>query len=470
MSIFDKKNSALIARYEEMLQEGSNLYFDADEIDEIAYQYELEESYDQALAVVEHGLSLHPNNTSLIIRRAKYLLLFDRVEESAALMESIPSNTEESTLVRAEIQAIKGELQQAHQQLMDYLATESVSLEFCFDALEQYIDYDQLNSVALFVEAADKVLADSSELWRELAYIYEEKLAYEEAIIIYNRLLDKNPYSHVDWLGLAKVYILLKAYEKAIEACDFAIAVNGNESSVLSLKGYCQYDMGNFHQAIETFQEFAELVGEKHIAYELIAECYIKLEAMSDAIFYLEKAKVLNPNSSNITYQLANCYYDMGNTPKAEESLVETIRLDNSDAEALAFLGEIKYNNGSYDEAYTYLEQALVYDADNSDILTLMGDIQMRNMEFDKAVISYEKALEINPYDVKRIFKLILAHYNAGDQEQATALIQDLDETTLQLNDLSGISEENRVEMEETKKMLDNLRAILRNALDEEDL
>ena len=37
----EKKGSGLLARYEQMLKEKGNYYFDADEWEEIAYQYEL---------------------------------------------------------------------------------------------------------------------------------------------------------------------------------------------------------------------------------------------------------------------------------------------------------------------------------------------------------------------------------------------------------------------------------------------
>ena len=46
-------NSDLIRRYEDMLRCGERRYFDAEDIEDIAYEYELSEQYRDALGVIE---------------------------------------------------------------------------------------------------------------------------------------------------------------------------------------------------------------------------------------------------------------------------------------------------------------------------------------------------------------------------------------------------------------------------------
>ena len=50
-------NSDLIRRYEDMLRCGERRYFDAEDIEDIAYEYELSEQYRDALGVIEYGLN-----------------------------------------------------------------------------------------------------------------------------------------------------------------------------------------------------------------------------------------------------------------------------------------------------------------------------------------------------------------------------------------------------------------------------
>ena len=65
-------------------------------------------------------------------------------------------------------------------------------------------------------------------------------------------------------------------------------------------------------------------------------------------------------------------------------------------------------------------------------------------------------------------FKLILAHFNSGDQEKAVNMIGQLDETTLQIDNVEDISEENRKELEQTKEIIDKLKKILKEGLNED--
>ena len=63
---------------------------------------------------------------------------------------------------------------------------------------------------------------------------------------------------------------------------------------------------------------------------------------------------------------------------------------------------------------------------------------------------------------------MILAHFNSGDQEKAVNMIRQLDETTLQIDNIEDISEENRKELEQTKEIIDKLKKILKESLNKD--
>lgn len=48
----------------------------------------------------------------------------------------------------------------------------------------------------------------------------------QKAETFYNRLIDKNPYSAPYWFGLARCYFEQQLFDKAIEACDYAIVAD----------------------------------------------------------------------------------------------------------------------------------------------------------------------------------------------------------------------------------------------------
>ena len=83
-----------------------------------------------------------------------------------------------------------------------------------------------------------------------------------------------------------------------------------NEESIISFKGYCYYDSGQYEKAIEQFLEYESITKEKSVAYELIGECYVKLDDNNNALKFFHKALDIEPSNSNICYQLATCYYE----------------------------------------------------------------------------------------------------------------------------------------------------------------
>lgn len=90
---------------------------------------------------------------------------------------------------------------------------------------------------------------------------------------------------------------MLKHYDKAVEACDFALAVKENEESIISFKGYCYYDSGQYEKAIEQFLEYESITKEKSVAYELIGECYVKLDDNNNALKFFHKALDIEPRT-----------------------------------------------------------------------------------------------------------------------------------------------------------------------------
>lgn len=456
----------LLARYEKMLKENGKAYFDADEWEEIAFQYEVAEKFKEALTAVEYGLSMHPGNIPLSVKKARYLLDTDAVDEAEDLIYSLPNNSEEALLIRIEIHFIHHCFREGENLIRRLLAEEEVTCDLCLRIMDLYIDFGYFDEAVDFVDEADRILPNSTDLLSEMALLCEEKQRYDKAVELYNRLIDRNPYSTVDWFNLAKVYALQKKYDKAVDACDFALTTKEDDKNILSFKGYCLYDMGAYREAVAVFLEYAEFAEEKAVAYELISECYVKLNQLEKSVDYLLKALAVTPENSNLYYQLACNYYDMGDYSEAETALLKTIELDPYDAGALSFLGELKMNEGTYDEAYRYLMEAYEIDPHNVEVLIFLGDILAQDNP-GEAVSFYEKALEVNPYDVKLIFRLIMAYYNAGNEEKTVELIKHLDETTLKIDDIDEILEGNKWELRQTREMLEKLKDILRNSLGE---
>ena len=84
----------------------------------------------------------------------------------------------------------------------------------------------------------------------------------------------------------------------------------------------------------------------------------------------------------------------------------------------------------------------------------------------EEAIPYYNQVLNITPYDIKVTFKLILAQYNAGNLEEVASLIKHLDQI-MNENGTAEIPDNNKSDILQARNMLDTLRNILRDNLDE---
>ena len=82
-----------------MSAQNISVFFDADQIEEIAYFYESKDDFTEALKVVNFGLSMYGGNSMLILLKAKYLLFLDYTDEAGLIINKITDESEETMLV-----------------------------------------------------------------------------------------------------------------------------------------------------------------------------------------------------------------------------------------------------------------------------------------------------------------------------------------------------------------------------------
>ena len=391
-------NSDLIRRYEDMLRCGERRYFDAEDIEDIAYEYELSEQYRDALGVIEYGLELHPGNIDLLVRRAGYLLCLDRIDEAERQIDEIHSHTADALLIQTEIALIRSDFVRAMAYIDDLLDSDELSLEICLDVIDLFLDYDCFSEAFSFIdEACRRLPKDKDALMRELAHIYEDQQKNDEAIAIYNKLLDKDPYSHADWFDLARLLALRGKYDEAIEACDFALAIDENNVETMISKCCCLYD-SNTRDALTKALEAD--------AYHVDAMMFVGEIDMSE-----------------------------NKLEAAEKQFRLVLTLDPENAYACKNLAQI-------------MER-----------LALSSDGENRTRYCHEAIEYYTRAVEyMHHTDVEMLLSLALAHFKYGDVEEAMHLADRIESLMNDPEILNNLDDENRSRIESLAHIMDLLR------------
>ena len=401
-------------RYEKMLAAGERVYFEADEIEDIADSYENEMAIRKALQVVVYGLSLYPGDEALLLRKAQYLLSLDRIEEAARTLSTVTDHSIDYYLVKGEVELLRGNDKEALVAFQTVINDDDCQPEDCIEVIDIAFDDNRPDIIDSLLSAMEKRIDDMTPIYRELALSCDERNDTEHAIKWYNKVLDLNPYSTDDWAELAKAYVRLRLFDEAIEACDFALAIDDKDKNMLLYKGFSYKLAGRSEEAVKQFKEFGQITSDKSVAYEYIAEVYMQDEMYEQAIEYLKKAIEENAHNGNAYYKLAVCYYSMEDNVAAIATLRKQLAYNDSDIMSHLFLGELLAQGGEYKEAYEHLmpyAKASVFDEVAS---VALADACIGLERYDEVVQLLEEFIVKFPSESDLYWSMILACIYSG--------------------------------------------------------
>ena len=249
--------SALLQRYITSRREGKNVYFDADEIDELLDSFEDSDDftyYDEVLAL---GLKLHPYNTEIKIRQCRAYIFHEQYDKALTLIESIiEKDNQDLDMLRMECFIMKNRYDKVIEHIETLINDQCEYLESIFEYIAPLLGDMEMNTAAHdFVNRGLMIFPENLILLDELCYNLEIEGNIQEAIKISNRLIDKNPYSYEYWFTLGRLHSINGEFDKAIEAFDFALTCDNSDDELKILKAYCHYMNENYEKAIELYQE-----------------------------------------------------------------------------------------------------------------------------------------------------------------------------------------------------------------------
>lgn len=406
-------------RYEKMLEEGSRYYFEPDELELIADLYEQEMAYRKALQVISLGLDLYPNNEQLLLHKSRCLLSLGRIEDAATTLTHTIERGVEYYFILSEIEILRDNTEAAFEAFRNIVSSSDCTIEDTIDIIDICADNDCVDLLQRLTPTVEKSFTDASPYLREMAMLYEEIEKDDLSIELYNKVLDINPFSTDDWFSLSKVHARRKDYDKALEACDFALAIDEHDENVIAFKGYCYYDSEQYDKAVEQFEIFLQHTSDKAVAYELIAEAYGRMEQHEKAIDYLLKAVELNDRSHDLYYQLAVNYFYMGETQQAITNLYKAIACDDSDDEAHVLLGELLLEQENYEEAYEHLQRIERNPITDTVSATALADVAIHLQHYEEAIPLLEQLIAQEPFEPHYHFDIILCYLQLNDYEKA---------------------------------------------------
>lgn len=360
---------AILAAYEEAVSKGQAIFMDTDDLIDIADYYNMVGLRDKASATVDAALEYDPSATLPLVYKAREALADEDIKSAIDMADNIIDKDDyDYKCLKAEIMVAQDCIDEADAYLKEIFPTLEYAEheDFVYDTAGMYLDYG-------VYDKAYEWLAECSDPDGEECLDMRGKALlglgrHEEAVAIYEKLIDKSPRTAGYWVSLANAQNQSESYNDAITSCEYALALNPHDASGLFIKASSLYRLGNFEQALEYYQRYNEIAPKDGYGELNVGTTLLHLAHYDEALVHLRKAERQAQNASSgylsqIHEAMALVYSSLGINGKAIEYIDKVPIAENDDEECVEHLivrGHILLEAGRTSEAESMFRKAVI--------------------------------------------------------------------------------------------------------------
>ncbi len=393
----DNRLKTLVGKFENLSQNQESCFLTKSEFLLLTDYFEYEKFQDQALEVINFGISKFKNSPDLLVRKTRLLIYNFGNEKAIYFLDHLADSCLKPfqvDILRLEILIAEGQIDKALSVISTlkykYKKTGKILSEvFYLEALA----YEKLDYFDKSFEALSEVLWVNPNHQDALGKIWmttELSRKSKEGIILNKFLLKKEHYSAISWFNIGHAYYSEIEYEKAVEAFEFCIIINEDfETAYLDLAEVCML-LGMFQKATQ----------------------YLKIAFERFEINDLERF-----------IQYGESLIMSGEFRTAREPLQAGLIIDAADPDLLFLLAETYRLDGKYALAIQNYELALEADSCRDDIHKSLGKTYFLMAEFEKAQCHFEVAIESDPYHGGYRTELASFYLNIGEVESCEKIL-----------------------------------------------
>jgi tetratricopeptide (TPR) repeat protein len=369
----DDETLELLRRYNDMVHQKNNEFFDLYEFDSIIDYFAEQYNFRDALKVVSLAIKQHPHASSMKLRHAQLLIETSKPASALRIIRGIvqqESENHEFYLAQGIALNMTGKYAEAQRAFGKSLKlSDEMKDEVAYSIAQSYMQYHLYSAAVKYLLLAFHYNPDNILVLYDLGLSYDKLNDGEKSLLYFKKYLDIDPFAEHVWNNLGLVYSRLKNFEKACEAFDYSMSINA---------------------------QFLP-------AYFCKAELYTMQNKVAEAIdVYTE---LLNEDNSNIRAlcDLGNCYLRIGDFYEALRLFKHTLDLAYDFAGAWYGVGLVYFRQRKYSQSISTFKKAVLLEPENADFWFMLGEVYSRTRKLNKAIDAYSRAAELNPADTDAI-------------------------------------------------------------------
>lgn len=191
----------------------------------------------------------------------------------------------------------------------------------------------------------------------------EKEQNYDDAVEVYNKIIDKDSTNKEAILNRGFNLILIGEYESAVTNFDLLISIDSLNPDAYNARGLAKSYTDSIYNSLPDFNKAIELDSNFAQAYNNRANYWIFIKDFTSANKDLEKAKSLQPNNPSVYFSLANIQYKDNKLDDAIVNYTKAIDLGYNKAEVYYKRGNSYYKSGKFENSISDYTQAINLDS-----------------------------------------------------------------------------------------------------------
>ncbi|MCH2083760.1 MAG: tetratricopeptide repeat protein [Saprospiraceae bacterium] len=314
----------IIAAYEALYNNKYTAILDEKSYIQLIEHYSARDQWEMVLSVAQTGIEQFLYSIEFYLAKAEALIAlrkFSEAEEVLSKAKNLAPSETEIQMLEAQILMEQHRLQDASvlieelkQKDLFQHQSELLLLEAqLYQRQEQYEGMFYLLSYALREDPNHQDLLDRFGICIEITK------RYKESVVIHQEILDRDPYAYMAWYNLGNAQAYLGNYPEAIDAYEFAFAIQEDfKIAIKSCADLC-FELQLFHKSKKYYHELLDLQHSDADTFLRLGQNYLYLEDYATARTFLTKA-------IQFDFQNDEAYYNIGQTYFAEENWKAAIK------------------------------------------------------------------------------------------------------------------------------------------------
>ena len=414
----------ILRKYENLKKGRSHSFLDEEAFEKIIDYFDEKEDLKKAMEAAEKGAEQYPYSSTLLVRKADLLIASRNYPDALAILDRavmLDSSSIEVYILRTEAYLAMDKQEKAveilEQGLQFFSGDEKIAL--LFELADVYDDYQEFEKVFDCLRLILEADPNNEEALYKICFWTDFTGRNEEGIRLHRQIIDEYPYNELAWFNLAAAYQGLKLYEKAIDAYQYALAINEKFDYAYRNMGDAYIRLRKYKEAIECLEKVLELIKPEALIYEAIGYCYEKLYYHAQARFYYRKASHIVPDDSRLYYKMACTYFNEGNWESAVRQLETALHIHKDQFEYNLLMGESKMQLGQYKDAIHYFTSLISIRPKNKKGWEALVRCLYKSEKFEEAKEQVLLALRVSNGQVLFTYYLAAILFAMGKSKEA---------------------------------------------------